>query len=278
MVSKFEPAQRPRVGIRWTIGDVSERGFQSLRLSIMGALSLFGSAASYSVCLNSVPLELAKARVGPFGSLVAWHVADDQIPPFLQERLDSTKAEGVGWKFAPLRVFPDRYEIALDNDCILWNVPSAIEKWFSETERCLLAEDTAACFGWFAPLCGPEPRNTGIRGLPPGFDLEAAIKDVLLRLPDVSIAGEVDEQGLQVAAQSSKYTPLTVTTEDVAICSPLPLHKRTLGECGAHFVGLNLRHPRPEYGCDQAMLDRIAAHWDANLPLVEARLTIRSAI
>ena len=126
------------------------------------------------------------------------------------------------------------------------------------------------CFGWFAPLCGPEPRNTGIRGLPPGYDLGEALAEVLRRSPGIRVAGEVNKQGMQVAALSQHAEPLLVSTREVTICSPFFPHVRHLGTCGAHFVGLNMRHPRPEHGCDQAMLDRIAAHWDALRPAIEA--------
>lgn len=43
-------------GIRWTIGDVHPLGVEALRLSIWGAWKLFGPAAKYAVCANSVPL------------------------------------------------------------------------------------------------------------------------------------------------------------------------------------------------------------------------------
>ena len=65
--------------------------------------------------------------------------------------------------------------LSLDNDCILWEAPPAIRQWVEEDDptRCVAAEDVLACFGQFAPLCGPEPRNGGIRGLPPAFSLIA---------------------------------------------------------------------------------------------------------
>ena len=39
------------VGIRWTIGNVSTRGFEALRLSIWGAWKAFGPDAIYVVCV-----------------------------------------------------------------------------------------------------------------------------------------------------------------------------------------------------------------------------------
>ncbi len=35
----------------------------------------------------------------------------------------------MGWKLVPLRLFPDAYELALDNDCILWEMPEGLRRW-----------------------------------------------------------------------------------------------------------------------------------------------------
>ena len=107
------------VGIRWTIGDVNERGFEALRLSIWGAWRAFGPDAAYVVCVNTVSPEEARARTGPVPHAVVWRPASD-LPGFLRGHLEAGMAEGVAWKVAPLRCFPDRWELSLDNDCIFW--------------------------------------------------------------------------------------------------------------------------------------------------------------
>ena len=95
-------------------------------------------------------------------------------------------ADGVGWKFAPLRFFPsDYHELALDNDCILWELPPSLAEWLNRDDATCLAADVVPAFGKFSHLCGPEPRNTGIRGLPPGFDFETALREVLAENPIV---------------------------------------------------------------------------------------------
>ena len=227
------------LGVRWTIGDVSPRGFEALRLSIWGAWRLFGPGAAYAVCVNSVPVPRARAATGALPPGVAWIPVERAIPPWLAPHVDEGMAEGVAWKLLPLRVFPDRHELSLDNDCILWDLPEPVAAWLDSPGACLLAEDVRACFGRFAPLCGHEPRNSGIRGLPPGFDLEARLEALLRRCPG-ALRSELDEQGLQVAALAVER-PLVVRTRDVSICSPFPPHEPHLGRAGAHFVGLNAR-------------------------------------
>lgn len=248
------------VALRWTIGDVSARGFAALRLSVIGARRAFGPEARLAVCVNTIDVATARARAGPVPDGVSWHRSDGEIPGFLRNHLDPGLAEGVAWKFAPMRLFPDDWEIALDNDCIVWAMPEAVRAWLAGGARtCLLAEDVVPAFGQFTPVCGPAARNSGIRGLPPGFDLEAALEH-MLRAHPVQLVSELDEQGLQVAALSRCGAPAVVPVSDVAICSPFPPHAPGLGRCGAHFVGLNVARPRPY--CDAATLARIAAHWD----------------
>jgi hypothetical protein len=189
----------------------------------------------------------------------------------LREHLDAGMAEGVAWKFAPLQAFDDRHELALDNDVILWEMPPAIRDWLDgPPDRRLVAEDVAAGHGAFADLCGPEPRNSGIRGTPAGFDLGEALGRVLRRSP-VRLGSELDEQGLQVAALSLDGPPLVVRTEDVSICSPFWPHQPDLGRCGAHFVGLNAREIPWRYYDRPATEVRIE-HWDQRRPELYARV------
>ncbi len=251
-----------KLGVRWTIGDVSERGFEALRLSLWGAWWLWERTACYAVCVNSIPLERAQALTGPVPDEVEWMDASAQMPVFLRERFDAGMAEGVGWKLAPLRLFPDRHELSLDNDCILWDVPVGMAQWLAEKEApaCLVAEDVRACFGRFASLCPPEPRNLGIRGLPPDFDLEMALREVLEEAPGI-LSSELDEQGMQLAALSRPRPAHVVKVEEVSICSPFPPHLPALGRCGAHFCGLNASHLPWRYG-DQPAEECVREHWE----------------
>jgi hypothetical protein len=266
------------LGIRWTIGDVSDNGWQALHLAIAGARRVFGTSARYAVCVNSVPLEQARCRVGDLADLVEWHAVErTDLPAPLLAQLDESMAEGVAWKLAPLRVFPDRWELSFDNDCILWELPPGIRDWLAEANprRCLLAEDVTALYGRFADVCGPEPRNAGIRGLPPGYPLEMALTSLLKRLP-ATLDSELDEQGLQVAAASLFEPPAVVSVDDVSICSPFPPHRPTLGRSGAHFCGLNARHF--SWQLDGRFAEAwIDDHWRQHLPALQQRVGLVSA-
>jgi hypothetical protein len=248
------------LGIRWTIGDVNRRGFRALQLSIWGAWRLFGREARYRVYVNTVALAEARALTGAVPAAVEWRVADLDVPVWLSRRLDGGLAEGVAWKFAPLRAFPDDHELAVDNDVILWSRPAALDLWLGGATDFLLAEDVSRCFGAFDDACPGYAANSGIRGLPPGFDLEPELRRLIEARP-AQLVREADEQGLQVAALAAAGRVALVTIEDVTICSPFPPHLPHLGRAGAHFVGLNTRRLGFEFYGRPAEQVR-AEHWD----------------
>jgi hypothetical protein len=264
------------VGVRWTVGDVSPRGWEELRLSIHGALRLFGPTARYAVCVNSVALGEARERTGAVPECVEWKQVDGELPAFLSAHLDRDMSEGVGWKLAPLRLFPDRHELSLDNDCILWAAPRGLEDWLEPGDACLIAEDVRRCLGRFDADCPPGQYNSGVRGLPPGFDLGAALRAILDGEArnaggPVPLRSELDEQGLQTAALARVGRLLTVNTEELSICSPFWPHQRELGSCGAHFVGSNARHIAWDY-YDRPADAWAAEHWQTVRNEVYARV------
>lgn len=260
------------IGLRWTIGDVSSSGFEALRMSLWGAWRIFGAEAAMMVCVNTVSCPEAQGRVGPVPPTVAWRQSEARLPAFLEKHLDEGRSEGTSWKFSPLRVFPDRYEIALDNDCILWELPPSIKAWLTRdhSETCLIAADVRPAFGQFSSCCGPDPMNSGIRGLPPGFDFGRALRAVLEKWPCL-MTSELDEQGLQVAAVAQARPPRVVSLREVSICSPFPSHLPCLGSCGAHFVGLNARQLPWNY-YDRPAVDCIQEHWRNHRGEVLARV------
>lgn len=265
-------SQKAGIGIRWTVGDVSREGFESLQLSVWGAWKVFGEDAAFVICVNTIPIESAKSLTGNLPDAIQWYDANDRLPKSIAVYLDRYLAEGVGWKFAPYRLFPDNFELSLDNDCILWEMPHAISKWLNGSDygTSVMAADIFPCFGQFESLCPPDPRNSGIRGLSPGFNIEEALLDVLDAHP-VTLVSELDEQGLQVAALWRHSVSHIVTVEEVTICSPFPPHYDYLGRCGAHFVGLNVKTLPWEIEGRPAM-DHIRDNWQRLKGIVRSRV------
>ncbi len=261
------------IGIRWTIGDVSDRGFEALRLSVWGCWRIFGHGARYIIGLNSISIAEAQNRTGVLPAPVRWLQTDQAIPGFLYSTTDKNMAQGVVWKMAPLRLFPESFELSLDNDCILWAMPSAMQDWLNDSNSCLLAADVTAAFGAFSDVCDKTPLNSGIRGLPPNFDLEAALKDVLARNP-VVLRSELDEQGLSVAALTSAKKTHVISVQEVTICSPFPPHVAKLGESGAHFVGANCRDLPWRY-YDRPAIEVLNENWLRFRPEVYRKIKIK---
>jgi hypothetical protein len=134
-----------RIAIRWTIGNVSAEGFQALRFSILGTWKIFGPSALYAVCVNSVEISRARELTGEVPTAIQWlRISRNDIPPFLRDHLDGGMSEGVGWKFAPVRLFPEYHELSLDNDCILWSAPDGLKRWLENPGGRLIARRTFA--------------------------------------------------------------------------------------------------------------------------------------
>jgi hypothetical protein len=141
------------------------------------------------VCAHTLPADVIKRRAGSVPKVIEWIEAD-----------------------ASARVFVDVHELSLGNECILWRVPRAIERWLDDDDSSVVvAEDVTNGFEDFTHLAGPEPRTPRLRGVSPSFDLEGALRAKVH----------------------------VVSVDDVSICSPFPTHRRELGACGAHFHALN---------------------------------------
>ena len=260
-----------RLAVRWTIGDVRERGFEMLRLSIACAFQLFGPLARYLVCVNSLSTVEARRRTGSIPVEVEWReVTRADLPEVLRSHFDESLIEGMGWKLVPLRTYPERYELALDNDCVLWNLPEAVRQWLQSEDATVIAEDVERCLGSFDAICPPGSFNAGIRGLPPGKDLGAALEDVLKEAEKSSngklqLISEIEEQGLQSAAICRLHPLFLVKTSEVSICSPFWPRSPELGTCGAHFVGMNARHIPWNY-YDRPADIWLEEHWQRHRP------------
>src|SRR3954447_23144674 len=104
-----------------------------------------------------------------------------------------------------------------------------MKEWFNSDQgsqyQCLMAADLQPALGQFSEMCDQRALNSGIRGLPPRFDLGARLQSMLAR-SGILLQSELDEQGLQAAVLSESGL-LVIPTEDVSICSPSPTIRST---------------------------------------------------
>jgi len=163
----------------------------------------FGPGAEYVVCVNTIDIPTAKQRVGAADGMVDWHDSNPDLPMWLLLYIDSNMADGVAWKFAPVRLFPDCHSLSLDNDVVLWSLPDSIRDWMQDGDSLLTAEDVKACYGKFADFSSILPRNS---------------------------------------SRSFRPRHRVVTLQEVSVSGYFRPHMLELGACGAHFVGVNAKH------------------------------------
>jgi hypothetical protein len=202
------------------------------------------------------------------------------MPSIFIDHFEESMIEGMGWKLVPLRTWPDRYEPALDNDCILWELPEAIREWLHAGRGAVIAEDVERCLGSFESLCPPGAFNAGIRGLAPEADLLPELTSVLHQVNQLTggrrLVDEIEEQGLQAAALC-RCDPLhVVRTDEVSICSPFWPRSPELGRCGAHFVGMNAHHIPWNY-YDRPADAWLEDHWQRHRPELYRRAGLQPA-
>lgn len=244
------------LGIRWTIGDANPRGFTALRLSVWGAWRLFGGAVRYRIYVHTTTVDEARTRTGPVPGDIEWEPITPAIPACLVEHIDARSPAAIALRLVPMRAFPDDHELALDNHVVLWAVPGAIEAWLRGRTRFVLAEDVRGWFGRFRETTTERPLSPAVRGLPPGFDLGAAIGRYLMHQPAV-VRSELDVQGLQATAIRAAGSTGIVGLDDVTVSSPFP-SEGALGRSGTYFVGLDVH----------------ADHWESQIAEVARRVGV----
>lgn len=242
------------LGIRWTIGDVSERGSETCACSSGVPRARPGPGPA----TWSAPTSFRSRRPAPARAKCPQHCCW-QVPaatrclpgdPF-RWRLggrSGVKAGAVALLSGSLRA-GSRQPLHPVADAPRFG-PAAVRR---HPQAGLLAEDVRACFGQFVGLCGPMPRNSGIRGLPPGFNLEAALQRLLQEHP-VTLASELDEQGLQVTARARPIPGDDRGCEHLFALSAAPAHpwppRRPFRRAQRHAGGWQLKG-RPAVECIQ---------------------------
>lgn len=137
-----------------------------------------------------------------------WQPVARVVPELLRPFLDDGMSEGTAWALVPLQLAPDGFELSLASDVIPWRLPEALRRWLAEPEarHRVVAADVVPASGAFAAPCGPEPRNTGIRGLPPGLDYGAEIAAVLADHP-VALTSELEEHARATTPPADRLPP-----------------------------------------------------------------------
>jgi len=219
--------------LRWSVGPAKPQGFYCLQESVHCIKSLYPEL-DLVICHNQLNATQIKqiSRLG--------------VPLFDQGKsLDSLPIKpkpgyNVHWKIYPPRLRPDAHEIQIDTDIVLFKKLKEIDL-FLEDQAMLLYQGIHGAYGNFKDFVPPGVRlNSGIFGMPPGFDFLAAMNETIgssLTKWDDSF----DEQGLVMATLSTFPKRYVIPLISVPIIQPHFDIQALTTElcCGYHFCSLN---------------------------------------
>ena len=164
----------------------------------------------------------------------------------------------VHWKLYPPRLDPSSYEIFIDNDIVLNKEIDEVSRFLSATDSSFLVyEGLHRSFGSFDRFVPQGWRlNSGIFGLPPGYDFGGEIELLFKKLQFIAWSNDYfDEQGVVASVMSNKNYNMIPLSKVPIIESDwdMLVHEQNEGLCGWHFVGINRYHHNSysEYFCDE---------------------------
>ena len=227
---------------RWTIGNTTKDGYECLELSIRSFLKYF--PADVVVTHNCAPENLQNivSRLKTDGIKI--QLLDQR--PFLDTSYIAPV--GVAWKLYPPRLDKERHEICIDNDIIFKDSIEHLYRFF-RNDTTLLLEGQSRNYGRFEKYIPPKLKiNSGIYGMPPGFDMERFIKIVAGSAWELNATGEhegnktFDEQGIVAFALLNYARYVIIPEKIVTNCE-----RHLIEGKGLHFVGLNKRKYHEPY-------------------------------
>lgn len=210
--------------VRWIIGPVTRSGFQCLKSSIESFVKHYD--VDVMVCFNCDRHQLSNVR--------NYDLFDQRV--FAKNT--SHEPKGVSWKLYPTRIALDRHEIIVDNDIVFEEKIEEIDN-FLAGDHTLMLQGTTTAFGRFAKHISPGISiNSGIYGMPPGFDLNKYFNFYIgngwENNAQHKLSYTFDEQGLVALSlldyQNYRIIPNTVITN---------CEKELIPGKAMHFIGLN---------------------------------------
>lgn len=209
--------------IKWTVGSKSKLPKEALhcfRLS-MKKMKMLLPDAKLVICYNS----------------------DLQLPDLADEVIDQRKITdhglpygptGMVWKLYPPRLDINAWEIWLDNDIILYDLPTAIKNFLDSDNLLVISEamkrSYSKKFDNLIPL--GVNYNSGIVALPPKFDLRSQL-ELEMREP---WSEYFDDQSI-LAVIFQRFETEVIPLREVSVVLEDKRYER--GTHGMHFCGLN---------------------------------------
>lgn len=213
--------------IRWTVGDVSDQGFDCLRHSIKRIVDMYGSKDfEYFVCYNGS----SKKKIDIRQKNVAL-IDQEQFANSLP--IHPSNKFGVCWKLYPPRLDSSKFEIFIDNDVVL-HKKIEFEDW---QDGCFISEAIKRSYGSFDKrIKSLAQMNSGFFGIPPRFDFGHELSDRIVKFSINWDDSYFEEQGL-VAHVISNQPHFMFGIKEIGIA--INNSHDFVGKYGTHFIGLN---------------------------------------
>jgi hypothetical protein len=194
---------------RFTVGPCLKQGLEILIESIKRTTTAFGiDRFDWCICHNGLSEEeLQFVQKGVNRPMLLFPqdwgmcpVQDHVQTPKREDgsfNYDGNRCGGTMWKVCPPRMRMESHEIIMDNDIVVLRKFKQIDEWLSQTEKVLVLEENIRFYGRYDRLHGPAPfLNSGLIGLPPGYDFGHAISTVWASNGHYTNLSQSDEQGL----------------------------------------------------------------------------------
>jgi hypothetical protein len=219
--------------IRWTMGNVSEAGWECLSESTRLLPQIYPEF-DYVICYNSMEQKsLSKTKDGlkrlkSFGiDLYEQKEEDLKIPHKFNK---AKKVNNHCWKLCPTRLRPDGHELWIDNDIVIMDRIPEVDDWLTKDVPIISTSYGQEQYGRFRPM--NNNCCAGFFGLPPNFDFQTK----LLESCNGPLDG-FDEQGLVVSIVTREEGWIPIHTWNL---NQTGWFARFTMECpGYHFIRLN---------------------------------------
>ena len=167
--------------IRWTFGESNARELSSQALDMLDMSIKFGKMIfnrfdkniSYNICYNNLSENIySKLQKISYTNRVPIINVSNKLP----ENLINKQQKNSWWKYAPPRIDINSYEIIMDNDLILWNIPNTLKKAINNSALVVLTDGAGTYYGEYTDEVLRKDSNlklnAGLLGLPPRYVID----------------------------------------------------------------------------------------------------------
>lgn len=233
---------------RWTIGPVSEQGYQILRKSVKLFQKIYPEFDTIVCCnhiddisfIKNINVEIYEQNNNelkyPLLEPETYYDSESDSTHFYSSSNYGMAASG--WKLSPPRLRLNSHELWLDNDIIIRERIKSIDNWLKNDNLCIVSMGRGRNYGIYHFLIPDEIKMcAGFFGLPPYFDFNKKILDYTVLLQNNPL-GSYDEQGVVAAILINHFHKNCVITDEIKIYEP-PESLNTTIPKGFHFVCAN---------------------------------------